>query len=100
MKWAIKHKSGRTLFVTSDEFVANNRREMGWIVEKVEMTQEEFEKWIGNPYMLDKRVNPALYLNSKKLSDWEEKEIQDWERNPYDHPYTRGAYDMLKELNK
>ncbi|ANH50857.1 hypothetical protein BOX16_gp23 [Salmonella phage 64795_sal3] len=64
------------------------------------MTQEEFEKWIGNPYMLDKRVNPALYLNSKKLSEWEKKEIQDWERNHYDHPYTRGAYDMLKELSK
>lgn len=46
MRWAIKHKSGRTLFVTSDEFIANNRREMGWIVEKVKMTsREQFEKW-------------------------------------------------------
>lgn len=35
MRWAIKHKSGRTLFVTSDEFIANNRRKMGWIVEEV-----------------------------------------------------------------
>lgn len=35
MRWAIKHKSGRTLFVTSDEFIANNRREMGWIVEEL-----------------------------------------------------------------
>lgn len=33
--WAVKHKSGRVLFVTSDERTANNRRDMGWIVEKV-----------------------------------------------------------------
>lgn len=46
MRWAIKHKSGRTLFVTSDEFVANNRKKMGWIVEEVKMTsREQFEKW-------------------------------------------------------
>lgn len=41
MRWAIKHKSGRTLFVTSDEFIANNRRNMGWIVEEVKMTSRE-----------------------------------------------------------
>lgn len=47
MKWAIKHKSGRTLFVTSDEFIANNRRKMGWIVEEVKMTsREQFEQWL------------------------------------------------------
>lgn len=47
MRWAIKHKSGRTLFVTSDEFIANNRREMGWIVEEVKMTsREQFEQWL------------------------------------------------------
>ena len=40
MKWAIKHKSGRTLFVTSDEFIANNRRKMGWVVEEVKMTKQ------------------------------------------------------------
>lgn len=46
MRWAIKHKSGRTLFVTSDEFIANNRRKMGWIVEEVKMTsREQFEEW-------------------------------------------------------
>ena len=58
MRWAIKHKSGRTLFVTSDEFIANNRREMGWIVEKVKMTsREQFEKWFSEnfdrPYYSD-----------------------------------------------
>lgn len=46
MRWAIKHKSDRTLFVTSDEFIANNRREMGWIVEEVKMTsREQFNEW-------------------------------------------------------
>lgn len=46
MRWAIKHKSGRTLFITSDEFIANNRREMGWIVEEVKMTsREQFHEW-------------------------------------------------------
>lgn len=48
MRWAIKHKSGRTLFVTSDEFIANNRRKMGWIVEEVKMTsREQFEEWVS-----------------------------------------------------
>lgn len=32
----MKHKSGRVLFVTNDEHTANNRRDMGWIVEKKE----------------------------------------------------------------
>lgn len=51
MRWAIKHKSGRTLFVTSDEFIANNRRKMGWIVEKVKMTsREQFEQKIQHAY--------------------------------------------------
>lgn len=46
MRWAIKHKSGRTLFVTLDEFIANNRRKMGWIVEEVKMTsREQFDEW-------------------------------------------------------
>lgn len=46
MRWAIKHKSGRTLFVTSDEFIANNRKEMGWVVEEVKMTsREQFNEW-------------------------------------------------------
>lgn len=48
MRWAIKHKSGRTLLVTSDEFIADNRRKMGWIVEEVKMTsREQFEaSWL------------------------------------------------------
>ena len=51
MKWAIKHKSGKTLFVTSDEFIANNRRKMGWIVEEVKMTsREQFEEEMSDKY--------------------------------------------------
>ena len=51
MRWAIKHKSGRTLFVTSDEFIANNRRKMGWIVEEVKMTsRERFEEEMSDKY--------------------------------------------------
>lgn len=48
MRWVIKHKSGRTLFVTSDEFIANNRKKMGWIVEEVKVTsREQFEaSWL------------------------------------------------------
>lgn len=33
--WAVKHKSGTVLFVTNCERTANNRREMGWIVEEL-----------------------------------------------------------------
>lgn len=51
MRWAIKHKSGRTLFITSDEFIANNRRKMGWIVEEVKMTsREQFEEEMSDKY--------------------------------------------------
>lgn len=46
MRWAIKHKSGRTLFLTSDEFIANNRRKMGWVVGELKMTsREQFNEW-------------------------------------------------------
>lgn len=51
MMWAIKHKSGRVLFTTSDEFIADNRRDMGWIVEEVKMTsREQFELWIESEH--------------------------------------------------
>lgn len=33
--WAVKHKSGTVLFVTNCERTANDRREMGWIVEEL-----------------------------------------------------------------
>lgn len=42
----MKHKSGRVLFVTIDERTANNRKEMGWVVEEVRMTsREQFVEW-------------------------------------------------------
>ena len=49
--WAVKHKSGTVLFVTNRERTANNRREMGWIVEEVKMTsRERFEQKIQHEY--------------------------------------------------
>lgn len=49
--WAVKHKSGTVLFVTNCERTANNRREMGWIVEEVKMTsREQFEQKIQHEY--------------------------------------------------
>lgn len=33
--WAVKHKSGTVLFVTSCERTASNRREMGWVVKEL-----------------------------------------------------------------
>lgn len=33
--WAIKHKSGRVLFITDSKVTADNREKMGWIVEEV-----------------------------------------------------------------
>lgn len=35
MMWAIKHKSGRVLFVTGSKATADNREKMGWIVDKI-----------------------------------------------------------------
>ena len=42
--WAVKHKSGTVLFVTNCERTANNRREMGWIVEETECQHEWVSK--------------------------------------------------------
>lgn len=72
MRWAIKHKSGRTLFVTSDEFIADNRRKMGWIVEEVKMTsREQFEKFImsvaGNVSMQTFMVHDSIYYKDAHI---------------------------------
>ena len=65
MRWAIKHKSGRTLFVTSDEFIANNRRKMGWIVEEVKMTsREQFEEWVKEETGFD------LWRTEYPMTEW------------------------------
>lgn len=71
MRWAIKHKSGRTLFVTSDEFIANNRKEMGWIVEEVKMTsREQFEVWATNAGFIVTTKNDG-YLYPATNSAWQ-----------------------------
>lgn len=71
MRWAIKHKSGRTLFVTSDEFIANNRRKMGWIVEEVKMTsREQFEGWATNAgFIVTTKSDGYLYPSTN--SAWQ-----------------------------
>lgn len=71
MRWAIKHKSGRTLFVTSDEFIANNRREMGWIVEEVKMTsREQFEKWVKEETGFD------LWRTEYPMTEWDDQQYK------------------------
>lgn len=71
MRWAIKHKSGRTLFVTSDEFIANNRRKMGWIVEEVEMTsREQFEKWVKEETDFD------LWRTEYPMTEWDNQQYK------------------------
>lgn len=55
------------------------------------MSQEEFEKWINNAFMLERATHPSVWRGDKE-------EIADWRRNPYVHPYTRGAYDLLLHL--
>ena len=71
MRWAIKHKSGRTLFVTSDWFIANNRRNMGWIVEEVKMTsREKFEAWATNAGFIVTTKNDG-YLYPATNSAWQ-----------------------------
>lgn len=71
MRWAIKHKSGRTLFVTSDEFIANNRREMGWIVEEVKMTsREQFEKCVKKETGFD------LWRTGYPMTEWDDQQYK------------------------
>lgn len=71
MRWAIKHKSGRTLFVTSDEFIANNRREMGWIVEEVKMTsREQFEEWVKEETGFD------LWRTEYPMTEWDDQQYK------------------------
>lgn len=71
MRWAIKHKSGRTLFVTSDEFIANNRRSMGWIVEEVKMTsREQFEKWVKEETGFD------LWRTEYPMTEWDDQQYK------------------------
>ena len=71
MRWAIKHKSGRTLFITSDEFIADNRRKMGWIVEEVKMTSsEQFEKWVKEETGFD------LWRTEYPMTGWDDQQYK------------------------
>ena len=71
MRWAIKHKSGRTLFVTVDEFIANNRRKMGWTVEEVKMTsREQFENWVKEETGFD------LWRTEYPMTEWDNQQYK------------------------
>lgn len=71
MRWAIKHKSGRTLFETSDGFIANNRRKMGWIVEEVKMTsRDQFEKWVKEETGFD------LWRTEYPMTEWDNQQYK------------------------
>ncbi len=48
--------------------------------------QEEFEAWVGNPYILEKKDSPKLWGGDDTL----------YHSNPYEHPWTVGAYEAWK----
>ncbi|QAY00220.1 hypothetical protein KGB42_gp09 [Salmonella phage Seszw_1] len=79
MRWAIKHKTGRTLFVTSDEFIANNRSKMGWIVEGVKMTsreqfsREQFEEWVKKETGFD------LCRTNYPMTEWADQKYESYQ---------------------
>lgn len=52
---------------------------------------DEFEKWIGNPFLLNKTQNPEVWGATKE-------QVMQWRQNPWEHPYTRGAWDAWKHL--
>lgn len=66
MMWAIKHKSGRVLFVTDSRVTADNREKMGWIVEEVKMTsREQFEEWVTKETGFD------LWRTEFPMTEWD-----------------------------
>lgn len=106
MRWAIKHKSGRTLFVTSDEFIANNRRKMGWIVEEVKMTsKEQFEGWATNAgFIVTTKSDGYLYpATNSAWQAWQASRAAiEVELPPTTevHPFGPSAAKMFCELHK
>ena len=75
MMWAIKHKSGRVLFVTSDEFIADNRRKMGWIVEEAKMTsreqfEKEYAKHYQSPCQFERHDKSGDYVDVRTRAGW------------------------------
>jgi len=55
---------------------------------------KDFEQFIINTksvFFLNNKDHPSLWHGSKES-------IEEWEANPYNHPYTRGAYDAWKYL--
>ena len=106
MRWAIKHKSGRTLFVTSDEFIANNRRKMGWMVEEVKMTsREQFERWATNAgFIVTTKSDGYLYpATNSAWQAWQASRAAIEIELPATtevHPFGPSAAKMFCELHK
>ena len=73
MMWAIKHKSGRVLFVTDSKVTTDNREKMGWIVEEVKMTsREQFDEWcINRGISITKSPGYDGYQNPRTKVIWE-----------------------------
>lgn len=112
MRWAIKHKSGRTLFVTSDEFIANNRKEMGWIVEEVKMTsREQFDEWFYEYTGCDPKDSRYVNMVEMYWMAWQaSREAIEIELKQFDHfqichfgadeRYAYGYIDAQNNANK
>lgn len=74
MTWRICHKSGRVLFTTNDERTARNRDKLGWRVEKVDVSREQFEieysKLMGTPASVFKTLRDGddyRYTNGNRM---------------------------------
>lgn len=104
MRWAIKHKSGRTLFITSDEFIANNRRKMGWIVEEVKMTsREQFEEWFYEYTGCDPKDSGYVNMVEMYWMAWQASRAAIEIELPTTievHPFGPSAAKMFCELHK
>lgn len=72
MRWEIKHKSGRVLFVSDSKVTADNREKMGWIVEEVKVTsREQFEAWcINMGISITKSPGYDVYQNPRTKVIW------------------------------
>lgn len=58
----------------------------------IEKMREGFEAWVKrekNAFFLGRTDSPACWHGS-------EEDIEIWAYNPYDHPWTRGAWDGWK----
>ena len=60
---------------------------------KLEAVRTEFEAWVDNEFMADTHERPDSW---KKAT---QKEMDKWFLNPYEHPWTAGAWEVWKKFN-